>query len=61
MKRQAGTPVLHGIFLKPMLHAASDISDVGEAILEHPGSGFGAAHSGGAMNEVFGVLGKICS
>lgn len=53
--------VLHRIFLEPLLHAPGDIGHIGEAVLEHPGPGSGAAHSGGTMDKVFGVLGEIYS
>ena len=53
--------MLHRIFLEPLLHAPGDIGHIGEAVLEHPGPGSGAAHSGGTMDKVFGVLGEIYS
>ncbi|MFT6862530.1 MAG: hypothetical protein ACJAVK_001088 [Akkermansiaceae bacterium] len=39
-----------------MLHAAGDIGDVAEAVLEHPFAGVGAADAGGAVDEVLGIF-----
>lgn len=47
------------LFLEPLFHAAGDVGDVFEAVLEHPFSGSGAAHADGAVDEVFGVFGEV--
>ena len=46
-------------FLKPLFHPAGHVGDVFEAVLKHPFAGTGTAHAGGAVNEVFDVLGEI--
>ncbi|MFT7444934.1 MAG: hypothetical protein ACI9AF_001848 [Granulosicoccus sp.] len=46
-------------FLEPLLHAAGDVGDVFEAVLEHPFAGSCAAHADGAVDEVFGVFGEV--
>ena len=47
------------LLLEPLLHAAGDVGDVFEAVLEHPFAGAGAAHTGGAVDEVFDVFGEV--
>ena len=47
------------LLLEPLLHAAGDVGDVVEAVLEHPFTGSGATNAGGAVDEVFDVFGKI--
>ena len=46
-------------FGEPLFHAAGDVGDVGEAVFEHPASGARGAKAGRAVDEVFGILGKI--
>ena len=43
----------------PLFHTSGDVGNVVESIGEHPLGGAGAAHSCGAMDEVFRVFGEI--
>jgi len=48
-----------GVLLLPAFHSAGDVGDFFEAIIEHPHSGAGAPHPGGAENVVGFVFREI--